>query len=146
MVKRSRPSPYKNKPLAELGLKYSAQREAERKRVFDGWNGRLEGRPPPTKRELRSYCQFLIVRPHLIEGPYAPSIFLILQDWFAKTPPPKRPSTAKQDAAVVDWVIETEKIPPGKARQKVAEAFGMTVEAVKQNHLRHGKSELDKSR
>jgi hypothetical protein len=102
--------------------------------------------PPPSKRELRRHGEYLIARPHLIEGPYAPSIFLILQDWLAKTDPPKRSYTARQIADLVDWVIDTEKIPPGKARQKVAASHRLSVEAVKQNHLREGKSKRDKSR
>jgi hypothetical protein len=145
MAKRSRP-PTTFGPPVETGGIYVARLEAARKLVFDKWHRSIGGRSLPTKPELRRYCKFLINRPNLIEGRYAPCIFLILQDWFAKTPPPKRPYSAKQDAALVDWIIETEKIPPGKARQKVADAFHMSVEAVKQNHLRHGNSKRDKSR
>jgi hypothetical protein len=132
-------------PLIELEGKYAAKLDASRKRVFDEWNRRLGDRMP-TSRELRFHCKFLLNRPHLIEGPYAPSIFLILQLWFKKTPPPKRPDPAAQIGELVDWVIDTEKIQPGIARQKVADAFKMTVEAVKQAHIRYRRAMRDKSR
>jgi hypothetical protein len=85
-------------------------------------------------------------RPHLIEGAYAPYIFAILELWFAKTTPPKRSQTAKQIAELVDWVIDTEKISLSRAREKVADAFNMTVEAVTQAHLRHRRPTRDKPR
>lgn len=101
---------------------------------------------PPTNRELRIHCKFLLNYPRFIEGPYAPYIFLILQSWFKKTPPPKRQDTGRGIADLVDWVIDTEKILASEACKKVADAFNMTFEAVKQNHIRYGKAKRDKSR
>ena len=109
MAERSRPPPTPFEPLSELGRKYSAQIEAARKELLAEWNERLRGRPP-TKRELRDYCKILLDTPHLIQGPYAPYIFLILRAWFAKAIPPKRPYAAKQIAELVDWVIEFKNI------------------------------------
>jgi hypothetical protein len=145
MAKRSRP-PTTFGPSVEIGGPYVAHIEAKRKRVFDEWSKRLGDRPLPTNRELRSYCKYLINRPHLIEGPHAPYIFLVLQGWFAKTRPPKLSYTGKQIADLVDWVSETEKIPLSQAYEKVSEAFHISFEGVKQNHLRHRKSKRDKSR
>ncbi len=156
MAKQSRLHPTTFEPLANLRRKYS---EAVRKRVFAEWNSNLKEKPKT--RELRNICLLLIDNPDLIYGPYAPYIYLILQGWLAKTKAPKRPHTGKEIADLVDLVdrvIDAE-TPPGKAlatkarnklitkaRKKVAESLCMTVEAVKQNHLRHGKSKRDKSR
>ena len=140
MAKLSRPPPTES--LAELGWKSF---EPARKRIFAKWSGILKEKPKT--RELRRICLLVMINPDLIDGPYAPYIYLILQQWLAKTPPPKRPYSAKEIAEFVDLVIDTE-APPSKALayQKVAEAFRMTVEAVKQAHLRQGKRKRGKSR
>jgi hypothetical protein len=142
MAKRSGP-PTPFEPLAELGWKYSA----ERKRALDEWNRRRGDRPPPTKREQRNVCKFLLDNPFLLKEPYGQYILPILQSWLAKTDPSKRPYSGKEIAGFADFVIDTE-TPHNKARayQKVAEALRMTADAVKQNHVRHGKSKRDKSR
>ena len=78
--------PEENGPLRELRKHAAAQREAERQRVFAEWNERLGGKPPPTKRVLRDHCKVLLDGPHLIEGPYALYIFLILHAPQSKLP------------------------------------------------------------
>jgi hypothetical protein len=125
--------------LAELGQKYAPQREAARKRVLAEWNRRFhEGERPPTTRELRSICIFLVENPELIGGHYAPFIYLVLLRWLKKTPPPKRAFSAKEIAGMVDLYIESG-MSLIKARKHVAQSLRMEVEAVKQDHLRHGK-------
>jgi hypothetical protein len=131
--------------MPEPKSKYSAPQEAGRQRVFDEWDRRLGGRPPPTKRELLFHCKWLLDRPHLIEGAYAQSIFAILELWFANARPPKRSDTADQIGELVDWVSDTEKIDDTEARRKVAKAFHKTFHAVKQSHIRYRKGKRDKS-
>jgi hypothetical protein len=142
MAKRSRPPPTGFETLAELGWKTF---EEARNRRFAEWNSILKEKP--NTRELRRICLLQMINPDLIGGPYAPHNYLILQRWLATTRLPKHPFSAKEIAEFVDLVIDTE-TPPSKAQayQKVAEAFEMTVEAVKQAHLRHGKRKRDKSR
>jgi hypothetical protein len=132
--------------LNERAGEQSVHLEAARKRVFDDWIRSLADRRPPTNPELLWYCKLLLNNPRLIEGPYAPYIFLILQKWFAKTPTPKRQNTSEGIAKLVDWVSLTEKVSVSEARRRVAKAFRMTVEAVNRSHQRHRKSGRDKSR
>jgi hypothetical protein len=108
MAEQSRPTSAIFDPLALLGRR-SARRDAERTLVFDEWNRRFEGRPPPTNRELRGYCKLLLNEPHLIQGQHAPYIYLVLQRWFAKTRPPKRPNSGEDIAVLVDIVANLKK-------------------------------------
>jgi hypothetical protein len=146
MDKRTRSLPKRFEPVAGLDRNCSAREAAERDRVFDEWNRRLGERLPFTVRELLRHGEYLLNRPNLIEGRYAPVIFPIIQLWRAKTARPKRTTTAEEIAGLVDWVIETEHIrQPSRAYEKVAKAYKMTFEAVKKSHDRYGKVKRDKS-
>ena len=112
------------------------QREAERQRVFDKWNELLGGKPPPTMRVLRLHCKVLIDKPHTDRGALRTIYLPILQDWFAKPLPPS--VHAPQSKLPISWTglsNSPEKIPPSIARKQVAETFGMSVAAVKKDHL-----------
>ncbi|MBR0861201.1 hypothetical protein ACFLEY_26655 [Bradyrhizobium sp. YCK136] len=146
MAKRSKSLVTKFEPIAGLERPVSARQAAERDLIFAEWNKRLADRLPYNKRLLRDYCEYLLGRPQLIEGRYAPIIFLILQLWLAKNPRGKQEHTAEQIADLVDWVIETEKIEQAtKAYQSVAQTFRMTAEAVKKAHEKFGKLKPGKS-
>jgi hypothetical protein len=143
--RRQRPSTW-FEALTERDLEYPAQLEARRKRVFNDWTKGLADRPPPTTPQLLWICKDLLRNPHRIQGPEAPSIFLILQRWFARTPAPKKDYTPKQIADLVNWVIDRENVRPGEAYLRVQKAFpAITVQAVRQAHLRFGKSRRDNS-
>jgi hypothetical protein len=106
MAKRTQPPPTAFESLADLGWKTF---EAARKNLFAEWSSILKEKPKT--RELRRICLLVMINPDLIAGPYAPYIYIILQQWLAKTPPPKRPYSAKEIAEFVDWVIDTEAPP-----------------------------------
>ena len=97
----------------------------------------------PTTFKLLITCYELLESPHLIQGPLAPYIYLILQSWLAKTRAPKRGNSGKE---IADLVAHFHK--PGvrltAARKTVAELLGMTVEAVTQSDLRHRRARRDK--
>jgi hypothetical protein len=125
--------------LADINRKF-------RQHFLDEWHSILKGKKRLTPRQLRAICESLVDNPLLIEnGDYAPYIYLILQRWLAKTKPPSRPYSAKEIATIVDMLINR-KVPKTKARQVLADALGMTIGAVKQDHLRHGSIRRDKSR
>ena len=146
MAKRSKPPSSWLEALTEYDGQLPLHRRAERQRLFDDWITRLADRDPPTRQELRRHCQYMLDDPHRIERMRAPYIFLILQDWFAKSPAPKKDYTPKQIADLVDWVIDTENVPRIEACKKVQKAYpAITVHAVRQAHLRFGKSRRGKS-
>jgi hypothetical protein len=152
MVERKQPPPETFGTLAELGWKSF---EAARKRRFAVWNSILKEKPKTN--ELRRICLLLMINPDLIDGRYAPYIYLILQRWLKENRPPKRPYTGKEIADLVDRIIDVE-TPPGelttkareklatKARKYVANSLGMEFEAVKRNHNRYGRASRDKPR
>jgi hypothetical protein len=112
---------------------------------FDEWHHILKGEQRPTTRQLRAIGLSLVDDPFSIENPdKAPYIYLIIQSWLAKTKTPSRPYSAKEIATMVDMLMDR-RVPKTKARQVLAKALGMTIDAVKQDHLRHG-SRRDKSR
>jgi len=120
-------------------------RRQAQQHFFDEWPSILKGEQRPTTRELRAIGLSMFENPLSIDDPdKAPYIYLIIQSWLAKTKAPSRPFSGKEIAAWVDRLIDR-KVPKTKARQVIANALGMTFDAVKQDHLRHG-SRRDRSR
>jgi len=114
----------------------SAQ-EPTKKQVLEKWSKVLK-EDKPTKLQLLITCDELLDSPHLIQGPLAPYIYLILQNWRTTAKFPKLGNTGKEVANLVDYFHK-----PGMrlatARKSVAELLGRTEEAVKQAHLRYGR-------
>jgi hypothetical protein len=146
MAKKSRPPQKQSTTPAERRGNYATRQEAARNRVLDELNERLRDRPPPTRGDLRAYSKYLLDRPHLFEGRYAPYIFLIIKAWSKENPPPKRLRQAQHIADLVNWVCETENIRPSEAYRKIAKAFNMSVDAVKKDHFRSDKTKRVKPR
>ena len=88
-------------------------------------------------------CQHLVANPHLIQGPYDWEIYHALQSCLAKTPWPR--VNSKEVAAEVNIRVEGG-LSLAEAREQVAGFLKMSVEAVKQAHIRHGSAKRDKSR
>jgi hypothetical protein len=118
-----------------------AQEEARKKQVLERWSNALNEKPSTDK--LLLICYELLESPHLIQGPYAPYIYLILQSWLAKTKVPKRGNSGKEVANLVAYLVEAG-WPLTQARKSVAEALGRTEAAVTQADLRHRKARRDK--
>ena len=70
-------------------------------------------------------CYELLDSPHLIQGPLAPYIYLILQSWRAKTRVPKRGNSGKEIADLVAYFVEAG-AELTQARKSVAELLGRT--------------------
>jgi hypothetical protein len=134
MAKPSRPTPLRLGPLSELGEKYSAQRDAMRKRGLDDLQ-----RPAPTTLELIAVCKFLLDHPDHIEEPWDRYVLPILKKWLGKIKPPKGVrNNAKAVAKLVD-LVDVEKTPDSqlRARKWVAKTYGIPFETVKQAHNRY---------
>ena len=132
MVERKRES-----PSSEL----TAQ-EPTKKQVLERWSKVLK-EEKPTTIQLLMHCYELLDSPHLIQGPRAPYIYLILQSWRAKTRVPKRAMSGQEVADLVTHFVERG-AQLTQARKSVAELTGRTVAAVTQMHLRHRKAMRDK--
>ena len=107
------------------------------------WQAKHQGKPPPGRHMLLFACQHLIMNPHQIGGPHDWEIYHALQCFLAKTPWPR--VNSKEVAAEVNIRME-DGLSLAKAREQVAGFLKMSVEAVKQAHLRHGSAKRDKSR
>ena len=107
------------------------------------WQAKHRGKPPPEFPMLLLACQHLVANPYLIQGPYDWEIYHALRSFLAKTPWPR--VNSKQVAAEVNIRME-EGLSLAEAREQVAGFLKMSVEAVKQAHLRHGSVKRDKSR
>jgi hypothetical protein len=117
-----------------------------RQHFLDEWPNIFKAEQRPTTRQLRAIAESLVDNPFSINEPEkAPYIYLIIQSWLAKTKSPSRPFSAKEIATFVDRLMDR-KVPKAKAREVLADALGMTIDAVKQDHLRHGSIRRDKSR
>ncbi|MBR0749114.1 hypothetical protein JQ582_34810 [Bradyrhizobium japonicum] len=141
MAKRRRPTPSKFRPLFELGRKYSLQRQTMQKLGVDS-----RSMPRPTTREKVAVCKFLLDHPDQI-APWDKYVLPILKGWLGKTKLPKRTLSAKDVAELVD-LADVEKTTESqlRARKTVAKALGMTFDAVKRSHNKHGKLPREKSR
>ena len=107
------------------------------------WEAKHRGKPPPARQMLLIVCQHLTANPHQIQGPHDWEIYHALQSFLAKTPWPR--ANSKEVAEEVNIRME-EGLSLAKAREQVAGFLKMSVEAVKQAHLRHGSAKRDKSR
>jgi hypothetical protein len=136
MAKRKRES-----PSSELE---SAQEEPTKKQVLEKWSKVLEEEKPTTFQLLLT-CYELLESPHLIQGPLAPYIYLILQSWLAKTRVHKRGNSGKETANLVASFVEAG-AGLTQARKSVAELLRRTEAAVTQADLRYRKARRDEPR
>ena len=128
-------------PLSELD---PAKKEPTKKQVFEKWSNALK-EDKPTTNQLQMIGYELLESPHLIQGPLAPYIYLILQRWLAKTRVPKWGNSGKETADLVAYFVEAG-AGLTQARKSVAELLHRTEAAVTQADLRHRKARLDKPR
>ena len=142
MANRKQTQEPRFEPLADLGRKYAAQREAMQKRLIEDW---IKNKPTP--RKLRNAWIFLIENPDLIQGhDYSLYFYHALRSLVGKMPRRREPS--REDiAALVDLCVSGG-MSLRKARQFVGEALirRKTVEAVTRAHQREGRARRDKSR
>ena len=120
-----------------------AKKEAK-KQVLEKWSKVLKEEKPTTS-QLQMICYELLESPYLIQGPLAPYIYLILQNWLAKTRFPKWRNSGKETADLVAYFVEAG-AGLTQARKSVAELLHRTEAAVTQADLRHRKARLDKPR
>ena len=120
-----------------------AKRKQATLTASDRWQAKHRGKPPPELPQLLILCQHLTANPYEIQGPYDWEIYHALQSFLAKTPWPR--VNPKEVAAEVNIRME-EGLSRAEAREQVAGFLKMSVEAVKQAHLRHGRTKRDKSR
>jgi hypothetical protein len=120
-----------------------AKKEAK-KQVLEKWSKVLR-EEKPTMSQLQMIGYELFESPHLIQGPLAPYIYLILQSWLAKTRFPKWGNSGKETADLVAHFVEAG-AQLTQARKSVAELLHRTEAAVTQAHLRHRKARRDKPR
>ena len=140
MANRKQTQEPRFEPLADLGRKYAAQREAMQKRLIEDW---IKNKPTP--RKLRNAWIFLIENPDLIQGhDYSLYFYYALRRLVGKKPVRRGPSQ-EDIAALVDLCVFGG-MSLGEARQFVADALiqRKTVEAVKQAH--HRQRRRNKSR
>jgi len=121
-----------------------AQKEPTKKQVLERWSKVLEEEKPTTIK-LLMHCHELLDSPHLIQGPRAPYIYLILQSWRAKTKVPKHVMSGKEVADLVAYFVE-HGAQLTQARKDVAELLGRTQAAVTQIDLRHRRARRGKPR
>jgi hypothetical protein len=119
-----------------------AQEEPTKKQVLDRWSKVLEEEKPTTIKLLMHCCE-LLDSPHLIQGPLAPYIYLILQSWRAKTRVPKHVMSGKEVADLVAYFVKGG-ARLTQARKLVAELLGRTEAAVTQIDLRYRKARRGK--
>ena len=112
-------------------------------RAFKRWQAKYQGKPPPEPRMLRHVCQHLVANPHQIQGPNQWEIYHALKGFLANTPWPRLSS--KEVGEEVNIQMEGG-LSLGEARQETARLLKMSIEAVKQAHIRHGRAQRDKSR
>jgi hypothetical protein len=134
MAKQENPSQTTYEPLENLGREYGRS-------LVEEWNRER----PPSARELRDRSEYLIQNPHWIAGRYARDIYFALKHLVSKARIPARRYTGRDVARLVDSLVGEGKTRT-QARKDVAKIAQMEFDAVKQNHLRHGKSRRDKSR
>jgi hypothetical protein len=132
MAKQKKSLPLKFEPLANLGRKYAAQREALRKRLIENWT---KNKPTPT--ELRNAWILLVENPELIPGPeYSLYVYYGLRRLVGKKPW-RRGLTGKHIDELVGLCVFGG-MPLGKARQFVRDSLipKPTGEAIKQAQYR----------
>ena len=120
------------------------RKKSAKKQVLEKWSKVLKEEKPTTS-QLQMTCYELLESPHLIQGPLAPYIYLILQSWLAKTRVPERGNSGKEVADLVAHFVEAG-AQLTKARKSVAELLHRTEAAVTQADLRHRKARRDKPR
>ena len=127
----------------QASLTASEQLAIDQEVALSQWQAKHQGKPPPARHMLLLVCQHLTVNPHQIRGPHDWEIYHALKGFLAKTPWPR--VNSKEVAAGVNIRME-DGLSLAKAREQVAGFLKMSVEAVKQAHIRHGSAKRDKSR
>ncbi|HET9535944.1 MAG TPA: hypothetical protein VFP43_11450 [Mesorhizobium sp.] len=127
----------------QAALTASEQLAIDQEVALSQWQAKHRDKLPPGRHELLFVCQHLTANPHEIGGPHDWEIYHALQGFLAKTPWPR--VNSKEVAAEVNIRVEGG-LSLADAREQVAGFLKMSVEAVKQAHIRHGSAKRDKSR
>jgi hypothetical protein len=107
------------------------------------WEAAHQGSIPPSRSELLYFSLHLIENPHRIEGPYAWEFYHLLQEFVANHPWPRL--TSKEVAEMVDRLVD-KGTSLTQARKSVADRLKKEPAAVKEAHLRHRRTDRNKSR
>ena len=113
------------------------------RRTREEWEAAHQGRKRPSRSELFYFSLHLIENPHRIEGPYDWELYHLLQEVVANHPWHRLSS--KEVAEMVDRLID-DGMPLAQARKSVADRLKKEPLAVKVAHVRHGKTNRNKSR
>jgi hypothetical protein len=118
--------------------------QPRRNEAADRWHALHGHRPQLTDRELRAIALSLTIDPYQIGGEHDWEIYLLAKRFLEAVPYQSR-LTPRELAALIDKEVDLG-WPLGEARQRVADACGRTVPAVRQAHLRYGKNVVRKAR